>query len=211
MTTVIGGQGVSVDQTSPTSYTISNTGVLSVAAGAGIDIDQATGDVTISGAGPAVPATSVGSYVVSDSGLIGNSAPLKAGVPYIVRSVFSLAPVQNTTWPGGTATVGFVTAGPFAPGGWRTIVYLGQVNTAAWGGLTGDSTVQANVTTSRGQTVSFPVTPTTGALVDIDLFLVPAADNSVQVQVSIDPPAATASDGITVLVGYTAVFETTPF
>jgi hypothetical protein len=46
-----GGDGMEVEQQTTQTFTISNSGVLSVIAGAGIEVDRATGDVTVTATG----------------------------------------------------------------------------------------------------------------------------------------------------------------
>lgn len=66
MTTINGGTGVNIEPAATgNSFTISNTGVLSVAAGAGIGIDASTGDVSVSNTSPGFVGAPIIGYLAS--------------------------------------------------------------------------------------------------------------------------------------------------
>lgn len=86
--------------------TISNTGVLSVTAGAGVEVDQPTGDVTITAAPGAGAGVEVSGATISTLGAVNNAdLTLPADLPLDAGAVTSLLVIAIT--PGATYLIGW--------------------------------------------------------------------------------------------------------
>ena len=108
---IVGGTGISVDSSTPSAPVVNNTGVLSVAAGAGIAVSAATGAVTISATGSASGATlyfnksvasDVPGYYALSTSLLSNpettlTASSSGSTPALVGAFATPSGYPNTT------------------------------------------------------------------------------------------------------------------